>query len=138
VGKKEKMKKVLFTLFVMLSLFGNTQTSYADMQISVNTYTPSNPYVIASVERPTINLNLTSSTRLVSYGYNDSKIPLGVGMMLGGVTFVTAGLLTIPDYDVGPNGETQTKPFWRQGARMLAVMTGAGLFKAGIVISISR
>lgn len=79
------------------------------------------------------------NTQTKSYSYRDeSSIPLPVGMMLGGATFITAGLLTVPDYSVGPNGETQTKPFFRQGARMMAIMTGAGVFTAGVVISIAR
>lgn len=134
------MKTFLLSLFITITSITFSQSSYSDFNISMNTYNQSNPYMVMNTNTPKLGLNINTNTRvsLGGYGYNDSSIPLGVGMMLGGATFITAGLLTVPDYDVGPNGETQTKPFWRQGARMLAVMTGAGLFTAGIVISISR
>jgi hypothetical protein len=59
-------------------------------------------------------------------------------MMIGGSAFIVAGLLTVPDYDVLDDGTTQTKPFWRQGARMLSIVTGGGLITAGIIVSLSR
>lgn len=94
---------------------------------------------VASYQPVDLHLDMaTKQSKTYSTYRNESAIPLPVGMMLGGAAFMTAGFLTTPDYSVGPNGETQTKPFFRQGARMLAIMSGAGFFTAGVVISIAR
>ena len=86
-----------------------------------------------------INLNLDmveETTSSNSYGYgNETRI--GPYMALGGAVMTTAGLLTVPDYYLDDNGYIQKKPFFRQGARMLAIVTGATLTTVGLVITIS-
>jgi len=84
-----------------------------------------------------INLNLQTQSKYSTYGRNNQG-SLGVGLMGGGAMFIAAGLLTVPDYNVGPNGETITKPFFKQGARMLAIMTGGICITTGVIILIGR
>ena len=121
------MKTLLLSAFLTLTSFLYCQDSFGNADL----------YTGSSI--PQINLHLEMNvSQSKSYGYNESHMPLGLGMMLGGAVFTTAGLLTVPDYEVGPNGETVTKPFFRQGARMMAIMTGAGVFTAGCIISIGR
>ncbi len=84
-----------------------------------------------------LKLNMLDITSTSPTRYGEPSLPLGPSMMIGGTAFVVAGLLTVPDYDVLEDGTTQTKPFWRQGARMLAIVSGGGLFTAGIIISLN-
>jgi len=115
------MKKLL--LFIMLSL----------SLLSFSQYSVDSPILLN--KDIDLKLNMLSSTSPTRYG--EPSLPLGPSMMIGGAAFVVAGLLTVPDYDVLEDGTTQTKPFWRQGARMLAIVTGGGLFTAGIIISLN-
>jgi hypothetical protein len=121
------MKKLLTFLFLTLLFTTYSQDSYD------NYLTPSYTFQTKTFDTDSkINLNLSASPH---YG-NEPSFPLGLGMILGGSTFIVAGLLTVPDYEVAPDGTTKTKPFWRQGARMLAIVSGAGVLTAGVVISI--
>jgi hypothetical protein len=55
--------------------------------------------------------------------------------MLGGATFIVAGLLTPPSYVGGST--TERKPFFQQ-AKIWPILSGALVFTGGIVISIGR
>jgi len=85
-----------------------------------------------------IDLKLEKYVTPSRSSYNNNNGSIGVGMMSGGALFVTAGLLTVPDYEMTDNGEIKTKPFFRQGARMLSIVTGSALFVTGIVVTIGR
>lgn len=83
-----------------------------------------------------IDLHLTTQSSQYKSRYSNQG-SIGVGMIGGGAMFIVGGLLTIPDYNVGPNGETITKPFFKQGARMLAIMTGGVCLTTGVIISLN-
>jgi hypothetical protein len=78
--------------------------------------------------RTKINLNLPKPT--IS---NQSNVPVGPIMMLGGATFMLAGFLTVPPTE----GSSLTpKPFFKQGGRMLAIMSGGATFLVGATFSL--
>jgi hypothetical protein len=112
------MKKLI--LFLMLSTTATAQDSY---QKPIDLHLESIEYT---------NLNAPKSR------YNEPNGSIGLGLISGGALFMTAGFLTVPDYETQPNSTTTTKPFFRQGARMMAIMTGAVCLTTGIVISIGR
>jgi hypothetical protein len=57
------------------------------------------------------------------------NVPIGPSMMVGGAAFIVAGLLTSPFME----GKTTTpKPFWKQGPRTAAVVSGSVVFVVGI------
>jgi len=66
--------------------------------------------------------------------YNQKHIPVGPFVMLGGCAMALAGYLTVPPYEAN---STQYKPFFKQGGRMLAIMTGGGLFVVGATVTIA-
>jgi len=74
----------------------------------------------------------------VSYSssqYNSSgNMPVGVGMMIGGTSFIVAGLLTPPTYVGGST--TEKKPFYQQ-PKFLPILSGSLFFTIGIGVSIS-
>lgn len=63
-----------------------------------------------------------------------SRFPMGVGMMLGGAVLTTAGLLT-PPLMVG-GSTTQKQPFYKQGGRAAAIVSGALVFTIGVGVTI--
>lgn len=65
----------------------------------------------------------------------EPKLPIGIGMLLGGGAFMTAGLLTSPTYVGGST--TERKPFFQQPG-MLPIVSGALLMTGGIVITLGR
>lgn len=66
----------------------------------------------------------------------ESRFPVGVGMMLGGAVLTTAGLLT-PPLMVG-GSTTQKQPFYKQGGRAAAIVSGALVFTIGVGVSIGN
>jgi hypothetical protein len=58
------------------------------------------------------------------------NMSVGPGMMIGGATFVAAGLLTPPFMVAGST--TQKKPFYQQGPRAAAIISGSIVFVVGI------
>jgi hypothetical protein len=96
-------------------------------------------YRLDNYEDLDINLNLNmieNNSSYPKYSNSNNSGSIGLGLISGGVLFATAGLLTVPDYEVMPDGTTKTKPFFKQGARMLAITTGGACFLTGIVVSI--
>jgi len=109
------MKNIILTIVLILSFNLGAQDSYQPLMF------------IEPLEPIELNLN-------TSYGYpEESNMPIGVGMMLGGATFIVAGLLTPPSYIGGST--TEMKPFFQQ-AKIWPILTGALVFTGGIVISI--
>lgn len=82
--------------------------------------------------RQKINLNLPS----VPYDSRGNSINIGPPMMLGGVSLFAAGILT-PPLMVG-GSTTQKQPFYKQGGRALAMVSGALVFTVGVGISIGN
>ena len=77
--------------------------------------------------RKTITLNLPSSP--------SPNMPIGPGMMIGGATFVVAGLLT-PSVMVA-GSTTQKQPAYKQ-PKMLPIISGALVFTIGVGITLSH
>jgi hypothetical protein len=57
-------------------------------------------------------------------------LKVGTGMIIGGVVLTTAGLLT-PPLMVG-GSTTQKQPFYKQGVRALAMVSGSVVFTIGV------
>ena len=81
--------------------------------------------------RKTIDLHLSNNKNILD---NSKYIPTGPLMVLGGAAFITAGALTTPFYVGGST--TQKKPFFQQGPRMLAILSGAGVMVVGVGFSL--
>lgn len=76
-----------------------------------------------------INLNLPPVP-----SSNQSNVPIGPIMMLGGASFIAAGLLTPPTMVGGST--TQKKPFLQQMHRVLPVATGSIFLVVGAGFSL--
>ena len=63
-------------------------------------------------------------------------LQVGPGMIIGGAILTTAGLLT-PPLMVG-GSTTQKQPFYKQGARAAAIVSGSLVFTIGVGITISN
>lgn len=81
-----------------------------------------------------IDLKLDKVSYSSSQYNNSSNIPVGVGMMIGGTSFIVAGLLTPPTYVGGST--TEKKPFYQQ-PKFLPILSGSLFFTIGIGVSIS-
>ena len=113
------MKNLILTLFLTISTMSFSQLA-----------------PVGSANTMKFNLHLEKSNTLsVSKrsSYGEPSFPIGPAMMIGGATFITAGLLTTPTYVGGST--TERKPFFQQ-PRALPIITGALLMGSGIVISI--
>jgi hypothetical protein len=97
------MKKLI--LFLMLSLSGLCKAQIAPPRQKINLLLP----------KP------SSQT---------SNFPVGTGMMIGGAAIFVAGVLT-PPIMVG-GSTTQKQPFYKQGARALAMVSGSVVFTIGV------
>jgi hypothetical protein len=64
-----------------------------------------------------------------------AEIHPGVACMLGGGMFMLLGFTT-PNEGEFVNGKYQQKPLYKQPAQFAAVITGAVLFGAGVVITL--
>lgn len=92
--------------------------------------------LFASNQKVDLHLDYQTKTTTTSYGYEkSSRIPLGLGMVIGGASFIVAGLLTPPTYVGGST--TQKKPFMAQ-PKALPILTGALVMTIGCTISIGR
>lgn len=81
---------------------------------------------------PKINLHISNGGNILD---RSNDVRSGPIMMLGGATFIAAGLLTTPTYVGGST--TEKKPFIQQGGRSFAIITGGIILSVGCVISIS-
>lgn len=119
------MKKLFIALALALSTNGYAQDFVASNSVMYNhNYEESQP----------INLKLNSTVPAKKY-YDEPQIPLGLGLISGGAVFMVAGFLTVPPMQAP--GFTTPKPFFSQGGRMLAIVSGAGLMVVGCTISIA-
>lgn len=69
------------------------------------------------------------------YGIQVSS-SMGLGMILGGTAFVVAGVCTTPVTEENKYGEIVPKPFYKQGAKALAIVSGGMLIGGGIIIAL--
>lgn len=65
-----------------------------------------------------------------------SNFPVGPGMMIGGTALFLAGALT-PPLMVG-GSTTQKQPFYKQGGRAAAMVSGALVFTIGVGVTIGN
>ena len=77
-----------------------------------------------------INLHLN----MLPYDSRGNDIRVGPPMMIGGAAFLAAGLLT-PPLMVG-GSTTQKQPFFKQGARAAAIITGPVVFVVGAAFTL--
>lgn len=111
------MKKIVGLLVVLLSFFTYSQDMYFSHDQSID-----------------LKLELLE-TKSKTYK-TESNFPLGPAIMLGGSSFILAGVLTTPIYVGGST--TVKQPFFKQGGRMLAIMTGLTATTIGFVITIGN
>lgn len=78
------------------------------------------------------NLHLSNGGNILSRG---KDVRVGPIMMLGGTAFIVAGALTVPTYVGGST--TEKKPFFKQGGRSLAILSGGLVLSIGCVVSLS-
>lgn len=107
------MKQLLITLILSISIGSYSQQSY-DLQM------------------PKFTTNKKYKSR---YGITVSPA-LGLGMMLGGTAFVVAGAVTGPVTQETETGQIVPKPFYQQGAKALAIVSGGVLICTGIIITL--
>ena len=69
--------------------------------------------------------------------YKQMDAHSGYALILGGGLFTILGVAT-PNEGEFVNGKYQQRPFYKQPAHLLAVITGTGLLLTGIVITIGQ
>ena len=92
----------------------------------------SNTYSQLAPPTSKFDIKLSTGGNILDRGNN---IRVGPIMMLGGASFILAGALTPPTYVGGST--TEKKPFFQQGGRSLAIISGGIVLSVGCVISIS-
>jgi len=113
------MKHLILTLFLTI-----VTASFSQLSPPVSAYGTSK-----------IDLHLEKSLKVSSSYQRESNFPLGPAMMLGGASFITAGLLTPSTYVGGST--TEKKPFFQQ-PKMLPIVSGILLTSVGVVFSVGR
>jgi hypothetical protein len=125
------MKNLITAILLLFTTLTYSQTSYIDLKpINTSSITLSGNGV-RTIYNTGFRFNF--KTRIGS----NVDIRVGIGMMLGGVVFTTAGLLTTSVTEENQYGEIVNKPFWAQGSKMLAITSGVGLFVGGITVTLS-
>lgn len=125
------MKNLITTILLLLTIQGYSQTNYINLKpVTTGSVTLSGNGLRTNYNT-SIRLNLNKNVG------SNVNIKLGIGMMLGGVVFTTAGLLTTPVTQEDSYGNIVAKPFWAQGSKMLAITSGISLFIGGITVSLS-
>ena len=109
------MKKLLLIL-MLLPLFTMGQMSKEEL--------PDNLY--------NVNLHLDKVPT-----YKQMDVHSGYALIMGGALFTTLGVAT-PNEGEFVNGKYQQRPFYKQPAHLLAVITGSTLLLTGIVVTIGR
>lgn len=99
------MKKIILSLALLLSTSAFSQIAPPKQRILLNLPVPSNA----------------------------PQARTGPLMMIGGASFIAAGLITSP-FTIGKT--TTPKPFYQQGPRALAIVSGAIVFTVGVGITI--
>ena len=94
-------------------------------------------YSIAFSQKIDLHLPKYTSTKKYKPRYGVQVSPaMGFGMMLGGAAIATAGLCTGSVTEENKYGEIVPKPFYKQGAKALAIASGGALFFGGIIIAL--
>ena len=125
------MKNLITIILLLFTTQCYSQTNYINLKpVTTGSVTLSGNGVRTNYNT-SIRLNLNKNIG------SNVNIKLGVGMMLGGVVFTTAGLLTTPITEEDNYGNIVAKPFWAQGSKMFAITTGISLFVGGITVSLS-
>jgi len=125
------MKNLITAILLLFTTLTYSQTSYIDLKpINTGSITLSGNGVRTNYNT---GFRFNFKTRIGS----NVNIRVGIGMMLGGVVFTTAGLLTTSVTEENQYGEIVNKPFWAQGSKMLAITSGVGLFVGGITVTLS-
>ena len=92
---------------------------------------------VAFSQKIDLHLPKYTSTKTYKPRYGIQVSPtMGLGMILGGAVFTTAGLLT-GDVTEEVGGQIVSKPFYKQGAKALAITSGAFLIGCGIIVVIN-
>ena len=92
---------------------------------------------IAFSQKIDLHLPKYTSTKKYKPRYGVQVSPaMGFGMMLGGAAIATAGLCTGSVTEENKYGEIVPKPFYKQGAKALAIVSGSALFFGGIIIAL--
>ena len=92
---------------------------------------------IAFSQKIDLHLPKYTSTKKYKPRYGTSVSPtMGIGMVLGGTALTIAGLCTTPVTEENSSGQIVPKPFYKQGAKALAITTGGMLFVGGIIIAL--
>ena len=92
---------------------------------------------IAFSQKIDLHLPKYTSTKKYKPRYGVQISPaMGFGMMLGGAAIATAGLCTGSVTEENKYGEIVPKPFYKQGAKALAIASGGALFFGGIIIAL--
>jgi hypothetical protein len=123
------MKKLLLTLCFLLPTILWAQDN---LQVESEFDSPEQSKTILTVTKPeTINLNLNSSNILET----SNSVRTGPIMLLGGASLILAGALTTPFY-VG-SSTTEKKPFFQQGDRAAAIISGSVVLVVGMSFTIN-
>ena len=92
---------------------------------------------VAISQKIDLHLPKYTSTKKFKPRYGVQVTPaMGFGMMLGGAALATAGLCTGSVTEENKYGEIVPKPFYKQGAKALAIASGGALFVGGIIIAL--
>lgn len=92
---------------------------------------------VAFSQKIDLHLPKFTSTKTYKPRYGAQVSPaLGLGMMLGGTAFVVAGAVTGPVTQETETGQIVPKPFYQQGAKALAIVSGGVLICTGIIITL--
>ena len=119
------MKRIILILTLALSTISYSQDEISNLDVN---YVPTTQSIMFNSNKtPVVNLNLQNSK-------NGPNVRVGPVMMLGGASFIAAGLLTTPVYVSGST--TDKKPFIEQGGRMLSILSGCLVMTIGVGVSI--
>ena len=123
------MKKIILILILSLSSILYSQDNISDMGVS---YVPTQSIMFNSNSPlQKVNLNLQNGKNILDNGRN---VRVGPVMLLGGASFIVAGLLTTPVYVGGST--TEKKPFFQQGGKMLSILSGCLVMTVGVGVSL--
>lgn len=92
-------------------------------------YGGENSLMIRNFNESNLNLNLSFKSR-----FDDEKIHPGIVLIVSGVSFFTASLLTGKIPNGNGNGYL---PWYKQSTRTSGLVTGSLLFTSGIIYTIS-
>ena len=115
-----RFNKILLVGFFIfnLNLYGNSD------KLKLN-----NSLVIKNYQPYKVDLNLTNNKR-----FKSGELHPGIVLMVGGISFFTAGILTSRVQNGSNSGYW---PWYKQFERTAAITTGITLFASGIIYTIN-